>query len=217
MKIGNTEDALSFESSSDKVKINDKTLATEEYVDEGVGKKVPVVTVVPELTSTYSVPANATQQEMIYEISVGETVHNIIAEERGQMAWRQASGRFGELYACGVCCQQLCRVGDFLMSMFRNILMSQQPGKTYVPGLVAAWKTYGKRNDDADRDDLYGLLRERAGHKAVQLRFLRNERIWRVWKHLVECVWFCSYRGGARLLRSIPILCICQLKVRIAE
>lgn len=81
LKIGNTEDALSFESSSDKVKINDKTLATEEYVDEGVGKKVPVVTVVPELTSTYSVPANATQQEMIYEISVGETVHNIIAEE----------------------------------------------------------------------------------------------------------------------------------------
>ena len=41
------------------------------------------------------------------------------------------------------------------MSMFRNILMSRQPGKTYVPGLVAAWKTYGKRNDDADRDVLY--------------------------------------------------------------
>ena len=41
------------------------------------------------------------------------------------------------------------------MSMFRNILMSRQPGKSYVPGLVAAWKTYGKRNDDADRDDLY--------------------------------------------------------------
>ena len=41
------------------------------------------------------------------------------------------------------------------MSMFRNILMSRQPGKTYVPGLVAAWKTYGKRNDDADRDNLY--------------------------------------------------------------
>ena len=81
LKIGNKQDVLSFESSSDKVKINDKTLATEEYVDEGVGKKVPVVTVVPELTSTYSVPANATQQEMIYEISVGETVHNIIAEE----------------------------------------------------------------------------------------------------------------------------------------
>ena len=43
---------------------------------------------------------------------------------------------------------------DFDTIPFRAYLDLFQ-GRSYVPGLVAAWKTYGKRNDDADRDDLY--------------------------------------------------------------
>ena len=43
---------------------------------------------------------------------------------------------------------------DFDTIPFRSYLDLFQ-GRSYVPGLVAAWKTYGKRNDDADRDNLY--------------------------------------------------------------
>lgn len=50
--------------------------------------------------------------------------------------------------------QQKYPLLDFDTIPFRAYLDLFQ-GRSYVPGLVAAWKTYGKRNDDADRDDLY--------------------------------------------------------------
>lgn len=50
--------------------------------------------------------------------------------------------------------QQKYPLLDFDTIPFRAYLDLFQ-GRSYVPGLVAAWKTYGKRNDDADRDVLY--------------------------------------------------------------
>lgn len=43
--------------------------------------KTPVYTVVPTLSADYTIPANATTREYIYEISIGATTYNVTAAE----------------------------------------------------------------------------------------------------------------------------------------
>lgn len=43
--------------------------------------KTPVYTTVPTLTADYTIPANATAREYIYEISIGATTYNVTAAE----------------------------------------------------------------------------------------------------------------------------------------
>lgn len=45
--------------------------------DYALKSELPSYTTVPELTADYTVPANATTREFIYEIPVGDTVYNI--------------------------------------------------------------------------------------------------------------------------------------------
>lgn len=49
--------------------------------DYALKSELPSYTTVPELTADYTVPANATSREYVYEISVGETVYNITGAE----------------------------------------------------------------------------------------------------------------------------------------
>lgn len=46
-----------------------------------LGAKLPVHTVVPELTAAYTIPANATNQEKVYYITIGATVYGITAAD----------------------------------------------------------------------------------------------------------------------------------------
>lgn len=63
--VDNTSDANKPVSTAQQAAIN------------AVDNKTAVYTVVPELTADYTVPANATTREFIYEIPVGDTVYNI--------------------------------------------------------------------------------------------------------------------------------------------
>lgn len=46
-----------------------------------INYKTPLYTIVPTLTSDYTIPANATTREYIYEISIGATTYNVTAAE----------------------------------------------------------------------------------------------------------------------------------------
>lgn len=46
-----------------------------------INDKTPVYTTVPTLTADYTIPANATTREYIYEISIGATKYNVTAAE----------------------------------------------------------------------------------------------------------------------------------------
>lgn len=46
-----------------------------------VNGKTSIYTIVPELTADYTIPANATTREYIYEISIGATTYNVTAAE----------------------------------------------------------------------------------------------------------------------------------------
>ena len=60
----------------------DKPISTAvQNVFNGINGKVPVYTVVPELTGDYTVPVNATVQEKIYEITIGDTPYNVTGAE----------------------------------------------------------------------------------------------------------------------------------------
>ena len=63
----------------------DETLQTTNKTVVGaineVNNKIPVYTIVPELTANYTIPANATTREYIYEISIGTTTYNVTAAE----------------------------------------------------------------------------------------------------------------------------------------
>lgn len=48
---------------------------------DAVDNKTAVYTTVPELTADYTIPANATTREYIYEISIGATTYNVTADE----------------------------------------------------------------------------------------------------------------------------------------
>lgn len=63
----------------------DNTLQTTSKTVPGaineINDKTPVYTIVPELAADYTIPANATTREYIYEISIGTTTYNIITAE----------------------------------------------------------------------------------------------------------------------------------------
>ena len=63
----------------------DNTLQTTSKTVPGaineINDKIPVYTIVPELTANYTIPANATTREYIYEISIGTTTYNVTAAE----------------------------------------------------------------------------------------------------------------------------------------
>lgn len=49
--------------------------------DYALKSELPSYTIVPELTADYTVPANATTKEFIYQIAVGATVYSILGAE----------------------------------------------------------------------------------------------------------------------------------------
>lgn len=59
----------------------DNTSDLDKPISTAVQNKLAVYTNVPELTAAYTIPANATSREYIYEISVGATVYNITGAE----------------------------------------------------------------------------------------------------------------------------------------
>lgn len=67
--VDNTSDANKPVSTAQQAAIN------------AVDNKTAVYTVVPELTADYTIPANATTREYIYEISIGATTYNVTAAE----------------------------------------------------------------------------------------------------------------------------------------
>lgn len=71
-----TQDALDL-----KQNVTDNSFSTSAKTVVGavneIVSKLPVYTVVPELTADYEIPANPTSVEHAYEITVGSTVHSI--------------------------------------------------------------------------------------------------------------------------------------------
>ena len=63
----------------------DETLQTTNKTVVGaineINNKTPVYTEIPTLTADYTIPANATTREYIYEISIGATTYNVTADE----------------------------------------------------------------------------------------------------------------------------------------
>lgn len=62
----------------DKLNTSSKTIVG--AINE-INDKTPVYTTVPTLTANYTIPANATTREYIYEISIGATTYNVTAAE----------------------------------------------------------------------------------------------------------------------------------------
>lgn len=59
----------------------DNTSDLDKPISTAVQSKLAVYTTVPELTAAYTIPANATTQEKIYQISIGATVYSVTGAE----------------------------------------------------------------------------------------------------------------------------------------
>ena len=61
--------------------INKPVSTAQQAAIDAVDNKTAVYTTVPELAADYTIPANATTREYIYEISIGATTYNVTAAE----------------------------------------------------------------------------------------------------------------------------------------
>ena len=71
--ITNTDGTLSIDFHNISSTLSEQVAEIENKLDN----TLPVYTTVPELTASYTVPANTSTRKYIYEIPVGATVYNI--------------------------------------------------------------------------------------------------------------------------------------------